>query len=73
MKNMIMTALLMALCYAMHCIGIVYRVDNVNMMVGAICLMGSSWAAGSVFATERFRNLLADILDDIKGDADGEE
>lgn len=65
MREIIITAALMTASYIMYIFGIVYGVPAENMMIGALCLMGVSFSAGSTFAEEQCKTMLSDILDDI--------
>lgn len=73
MKDIIISAVLMVACYFMFCLGIVYHVEHYRMIIGAFALMGSSFTAGLIFATERFRNMLSGLLDEMEAERNGEE
>ena len=65
MKNIVFTSVMMVACYIMYCYGIVYCVPPKNMVLGAFALMVVSWTAGSTFSTERFKDMLDDLLNEI--------
>lgn len=62
MKDVIFSALMMALCYAVYSWGLMWHIDTWRLMTGALALMGASFTAGYIIAGERFRHMLEDLL-----------